>query len=219
LEGLEEDVIEMDEKERKFRRESAVGNDEDDDDDDGYKVKTKSKNKNDADENDNDENHLLNNNNNKNAVLKSNSVPTDKFYLELEKKFAIQNKLVYEKREQERLQTLFAAQLRQKQKEELKYQISTPKTALLTHRFLRLIFLFVHGINVGFQLWQAILVWILNTSDFKVNTSKYTSYLASVDSQYDASVSIFILFKKLTMPIHCITYLFVTICIVDTMDR
>jgi hypothetical protein len=34
------------------------------------------------------------------------------------------------------------------------YQINTPKVALNMHKFLRAIFLFIHGINVGFQLWQ-----------------------------------------------------------------
>lgn len=203
LEGLEEDVIEMNEN---FRNEDDI------DEDDGYKSKSNKTEE-------NDEDLLLNKESSGKDALKSNSVPTDKFYLELEKKFAIQNKLVYEKREQERLQQLFASQLKQKQKDELKYQISTPKTALLTHRFLRLIFLFVHGINVGFQIWQAIVVWLLNTSGFKIDTSKYPAYLASVDSKYETSVSLFILFKHLTMPIHCITYLFVTICIVDSMDR
>ena len=140
------------------------------------------------------------------------SVPTDKFYLELEKKFAIQNKLLYEKKEQERLAQLFEVQLKQKEKEELKYQINTPKVALNMHKFLRVIFLFIHGINVGFQLWQVVTLYTLELTDFKIKfevgneTNVKEFQLAS-------------LFQNLTMPIHCLSYFFLTLCIIDTMDR
>lgn len=142
------------------------------------------------------------------------SVPTDKFYLELEKKFEIRNKQLFEKREQERLRTLFDAQLKQKQKEELKYQISTPKTALMTHKFLKVIFLFFHGVNVGFQIWQTIIIYFLNLTQSKINYAYSEQQGSNV-----ASFSLFLLFENLTMPIHCLSYFFLAICIVDTMDR
>ena len=204
LEGLEEDVIEM--------NDANKGGDEDDDDD-GYKPQAHLN----TDEEPSSQRELIAN---KNAgEFKSKSVPTDKFYLELEKKFEIKNKQAYEKREQERLQQMFASQLKQKQKEELKYQISTPKTALMTHRFLRVIFLFVHGINVGFQVWQAIITWLLNISQIQFSTLNYPSFVAQQDQSYVSSYSLFLIFEQLTMPIHCISYLFLTLCIVDTMDR
>ena len=206
---------------------NAKDDDEGDDyDDDGYRpqrnnVSTKKKKKPDEDfeQELNSQRELLAQERGDQETAKSKSVPTDKFYLELEKKFTIQNKQVYEKREQERLQQIFASQLRQKQKEELRYQISTPKTALLTHRFLRLIFLFVHGLNVGFQVWQTVVIWTLSTSQFKVDTTAYPSYVASTHSQYNASFFLFALYEKLTMAVQCISYFFVVICIVDTMDR
>ena len=65
-------------------------NEDDIDEDDGYKSKSNKTEE-------NDEDLLLNKESSGKDALKSNSVPTDKFYLELEKKFAIQNKLVYER--------------------------------------------------------------------------------------------------------------------------
>jgi hypothetical protein len=129
---------------------------------------------------------------------KYKSIPTDKFYLELEKKFAIQNKEQFEKREQERLANLFEYQLKMKRKEELRYQISTPKVALRVHRFLRIIFLFIHGINVGFQISNVIITNLL---------------------KIDGSTDIFDVYQNISMPIHCISYLFLTLCIVDSIDR
>ncbi len=148
-------------------------------------------------------------------TLNPRSVPTDKFYLELEKKFAIQNKELYEKKEQERLRQEFQWQLKQKQKEEQRYQISTPKTALSTHKLLRKIFLFLQGINVGFQLWQIILIFFNSSSQFVKNTTK-----TNVNSFSAAEISnTIIFFEKLTLPVHSLSYFFLTICIVDTIDR
>lgn len=185
LEGLEDDIIEM-EEEKKYASDR------------------------DQFASDLSQRELLNNNN-ENMVK---SVPTDKFYLELENKFAIQNKQMYEKRENERLAQLFESQLKQKQKDDLRYQISTPRTALYTHKFLRLIFLFINGLNVGFQGWHAILIYFLNTYDFKLNTS-----IDSTQSLTSNELSLMILFENLTMPIHCLSYFFLVICIVDCMDR
>ena len=77
LQGLEEDIIEMDEEE-------TVKNSKEN-------VNASDRRGSDSSMKDLGENNLL------------KSVPTDKFYLELEKKFAVQNKELFEKKEQERL--------------------------------------------------------------------------------------------------------------------
>ena len=144
----------------------------------------------------------------------SKSVPTDAFYLELEKKFAMQSKQLFEKRERERLAQLFDEQLRLKRRDELRYQISTPRTALKTHAFLRCLFLFVHGLNVGFQFWQIVTFYTLNL-DHMTLTYNYTSDQA----RYVDAMKLASLYKNISLPIHCISYFFLTICIVDAMDR
>ena len=121
---------------------------------------------------------------------------------------------MYEKKEQERLAQLFEVQLKQKEKEELKYQISTPKTALNTHRFLKVLFLFIHGINVGFQVWQVIALYALNLKNFDLNLNYTTS-----QNVYLNDVELVSLYRSLSMPIHCLSYFFLTICIIDTMDK
>jgi hypothetical protein len=184
LEGLEEDVIEMD----------------------GYDKDTSQK-------------ELINNNDPTTTTTTTptenyvKSVPTDKFYLELERKFEIQKKELYEKREQERLRVQFDWQLKQKQKESQKYQISTPRYALRTHKFLRTFFLFIHGLNVGYQFWHLIIIFLSNYNAFKI-VSNYTNGL---DLSNLSKMLIF--FENLTMPIHCLNYFLLTICIVDSIDR
>ena len=147
------------------------------------------------------------------------STPTDKFYLELEKKFAIQKKELYEKRKQERLAQNYEQQLKELQREDQKYQISTPRTALFTHRVIRTFCLFVHGINVGFQFWQVLVIYLLNATPFSVDKTldtfandRYYTFLAGL-------TPIFVLYQNLALPFHCLSYLFLTICIVDSMDR
>ena len=190
LEGLEEDVIEMDDDELEGRT-----------DKDSNRTEL-------LDRRQSDPRELANNKN----PLKS--VPTDKFYLELEKKFAIQNKEIYEKREQERLRQEFEWQLKQKQKEELKYQISTPKTALNAHKFLRKIFLFVHGLNAGFQFWLLIIIFFLNYAQFTYKSNLYTNNPNLLD------ISLLMIFlENLTMPMHSLSYFFLALCIVDSIDR
>lgn len=189
LEGLEEDVIEMD----------------------GYPPNDTSKT---SEEKNLSQRELLNSNNEStDDVNYQKSVPTDKFFLELEKKFEIQKKELYEKREQERLRAQFEWQLKQKQKEEQKYQISTPKYALKTHAFLRTVFLFFHGVNVGYQFWLMIVVFLGNLSTFAT--------VSNLNNGLDLGglPKIFLFFENLTMPIHCISYFFLTICIVDSIDR
>lgn len=186
LEGLEEDIIEMDNYESKNV-------------DEDYNTAK-----------DNSQKELINNNE-ENQFIKS--VPTDKFYLELEKKFEIQKKELYEKREQERLRAQFDWQLKQKQKESQKYQISTPKYALKTHKFLRAVFLFFHGINVGFQFWQIIVIFLSNYNSFtQVN-------ILTNGLDITAMSKTLVFFQNLTMPVHCLSYFFLTICIVDSIDR
>lgn len=138
------------------------------------------------------------------------SVPTDKFYLEMENKFTIQNKNLYEKKREERMRQINEAEKNRMLREELKFQISTPKTALKTHKVLRVLFLLIHGINVGFLIWQTIVVYFVNLSAFTLNLNS-----VSIPSQF----SYFYLYQDITMPIHCLSYFFLTICIVDCMDR
>lgn len=76
LQGLEEDIIEMDENDSSPKQADSKGSEKL-----GSNASIKEP-----------QNDML---------LKS--IPTDKFYLELEKKFAIQNKELYEKKEEERL--------------------------------------------------------------------------------------------------------------------
>lgn len=148
------------------------------------------------------------------SVIKS--VPNENFFLEVEKKFAIQKKEIYEKRQNERLAQLFEDQLKQKQKEEQKYQLNTGKTALITHRVLRHIFLFFHGLNVGLQFWQTLIVFLLSVEEIKFEIGP-----SILENNVFNSINfiLFIAFKNLSMPLHCLSYFFLTICIVDTMDR
>ncbi len=141
------------------------------------------------------------------------SVPTDKFYLELNKKFAAQNKNIFEKHEQERARMIAQARLKQKQREQLKYQISTPRTALYTHAFLRVIFLFLQGINSGIQILNAVFIYLIESSKFNI--------IATVDPAYLAvnSFKFFVLIESLTMPVHCVSYFLLVVCMVDAMDR
>jgi hypothetical protein len=154
---------------------------------------------------------ILNENDSTNTAVKS--VPTDKFYLELSKKFTIQNKQMFEKKEQERLRMLNETRLKQKQKEELKYEISTPRIALYTHKILRAIFLFVQGINVGYHAWNVIVIYLINEQEF--------NYQIEMDQEIKKLpfVMFFLLFERLAMPIHCISYFLLAISIVDAMDR
>jgi len=153
LAGFEEDIVEMDEQ--KAQKMSPL--------DEDYETNKESQRSTDKEDH-SSQKELLSAKENDANVLKS--VNTDKFYLELEKKFIAQRKQEYEKREEERRLQLFAAQLKQQEKEEQKHEISTPKTALYTHSFLRVLFLIFHGLNVGFQCWQALLVYLLHLSDF-----------------------------------------------------
>ena len=103
--------------------------------------------------------------------------------------------------------------MKQKQKEEQKFQISTPKTALNTHRLLRKIFLFIQGINVGFQFWQIIVIFFNSSSQFEYKQNQgYVNNITGIKP-------LFLFFEKLTLPIHSISYFFLTICIIDTIDR
>ncbi|RMZ97417.1 transmembrane protein -like [Brachionus plicatilis] len=144
------------------------------------------------------------------------SVPTDKLFLEVEKKFVEKKKEVYEKRQNERLAQLFEDQLKQKQKEEQKYQLNTGKTALYTHKVLRNIFLFFHGLNVGLQFWQTLIAFLLNVSDLKFEVK---STILANNVFTSINFVLLIAFENLSMPLHCLSYFFLTICIVDTMDR
>ncbi len=195
LEGLEEDVIEMDDVNRREPDEEP----------------TRQSSQRDL---------ITGNSNAENESAVSKSVPTDKFYLELEKKFEAQKKELFEKREQERLRAQFEWQLKQKQKESQKYQISTPKYALNTHKFLRTVFLFIHGINVGFQFWQIIVLYYINYSDFVYD---YSAASAVQSSENSLNLTLLnknlVLFENLAMPIHSLSYFFLTICIVDSIDR
>ena len=138
------------------------------------------------------------------------SVPTDKFYLETEKKFTMQNKNLYEKKQEERMRQISESEAKRKIKEELKFQISTPRTALKAHKFLRTLFLLIEGINIGFLIWQAVVAYSVNLSSFTLDLSS-----TSIPEQ----LPYFYIFRDLIMPIHCLSYLFLTICIVDCMDR
>ena len=181
LEGLEEDVIEMEEE---------------------YGDESRHRQEKENNTIDNSQTDLINNN--YDNFLKS--APTENFYLELEKKFAKQKKEIYEKKEQERLRQQFDVQLKQKQKEDLKYQISTPHTALNAHKFLRMLALCVHGINVGFQFWNVIIIYLLDITKFTPNQAQ----------QFNPFM---ILYDQLIMPVQCLSYFFLTICIIDSMDR
>lgn len=138
------------------------------------------------------------------------SVPTDKFYLETEKKFAVQNKSQFEKRQEERMRQMMEAEKKRQLKEELKFQISTPRTALKTHRVLRALFLLIEGINIGFLIWQSVVVYSLNHSSFSLQLNS-----TAIPDQ----LSYFYLFQDLALPIHCLSYFFLTICVIDCMDR
>ena len=138
------------------------------------------------------------------------SVPTDKYYLELEKRFAIQNKNVFARREQERLRMISEAEASERLREQLKFQISTTRTALYTHKILRAFFLLVQGLNVGFQVWHAIIIYLIQLSNFSLKSS---------DSALTNMFEFFILFQGITMPVHCISYFLLVVCLVDTMDR
>lgn len=138
------------------------------------------------------------------------SVPTDKFYLEMEKKFTIQNKNRYEKKQEERMRQINEAEMKRKLREELKFQISTPRTALKTHKFLRALFLLIQGVNIGFLIWQAVVIYTVNVSSFNLNLNSQ-----NIPDQ----LSYFYVFRDLTMPVHCLSYFFLTICIIDCMDR
>lgn len=140
------------------------------------------------------------------------SVPTDKFYLEMEKKFAIQNKNLFEKKQEERVRQLQEAEKKRMLREELKFQISTPRTALKTHKFLKALFLLIQGINIGFLIWQSVLVYTVNVNSFTLNLN--TSVIAQPEQ-----LPYLYVFRDLALPIHCLSYFFLTICIVDCMDR
>ena len=146
------------------------------------------------------------------SIYNRKSMPTDKYYVESEKKFEGQSKLVYEKRIETRKQRELEMEIKQRQKEEQKYQIHTPRTALNAHKFLRTIFLFIHGINVGFQFWQAV---SLNFINYKKNTFYTTSQNDTISTEFP----VFYAYQNLALPIHCISYFFITICIIDCMDR
>lgn len=140
----------------------------------------------------------------------SQSIPTDKFYLETEKKFAIQNKNLFEKKQEERMKQMYEAEQKRQLKEELKFQISAPRTALKTHKFLRALFLLIEGVSVGFLIWQAVMVHTVNVGSFLLNLNS-TSIPDQLPYVY--------IFRDLTMPIHCLSYFFLTICIIDCLDR
>jgi hypothetical protein len=132
------------------------------------------------------------------------STPTDKYYLELEKRFQIQQKNIYEKREEMERLTQYELEMKLKQREELKYQIRTPRTALKCHKLIRLLVLFVHGLNCGFQFWNAAVINL--------------AFTANVVTDYTNS-PIFDIFRSLILPVHCLSYFFIALCIVDIMDR
>jgi hypothetical protein len=202
LAGFEEDIVEMDEQ--RTRKMSQV--------DEEFETNKESQRSTDKEDHSSQKELLGAKENDANALK---SVNTDKFYLELEKKFIAQRKQEYEKREEERRLQLFAAQLKQQEKEEQKYEISTPKTALYTHSFLRVLFLIFHGLNVGFQCWQALLVYLIYLSDFELNNFENSQSKPEIIKSF----SLILLFKNLIQPIHCVSYLILTVCIVDTMDR
>lgn len=168
-----------------------------------------------------------------NLVLES--VPTDKFYLETEKKFAIHNKNLFEKRLEERARQAREAEMKRKFKDELKFQISTPRVALKTHKVMRTLFMLIQGVNIGFLIWQAVIVYAVNVNSFSslINqlTTTTTTTATTTTTQSDSSSSssssvaapdqlpLFYFFRDLIMPVHCLTYFFLAICIVDCLDR
>jgi hypothetical protein len=202
LAGFEEDIVEMDEQKA---QKMSQGDEE-------YETNKESQRSTDKEDHSSQRELLGVKENDANALK---SVNTDKFYLELEKKFIAQRKQEYEKREEERRLQIFAAQLKQQEKEEQKYEISTPKTALYTHSFLRVLFLIFHGLNVGFQCWQALVVYLLHLSDFALNDFDNSQSKPDIIKSF----SLILLFKNLVQPIHCVSYLILTVCIVDAMDR
>lgn len=131
------------------------------------------------------------------------SMPTDKYYLEMDNKFTIQPKQLYEKRVAMKQQIELEAQIKQKEKDDLRYQILTPKIALKTHKFLRIIFLFIQGINVGTHFWHAVVLFSLNYLNFDLTTTD----------------SVFWFYRNLALPYHCLSYFLLTICIIDIMDK
>ena len=147
---------------------------------------------------------LIKQNNNENTYMRK-SMPIEKYFLETENKFQVQTKQDYEKRISNKQKAELEAELRVKQKEELKYQILTPKISLNTHKFLRILFLFIHGINVGTQFWQAIVIYCLNYLNFY--------------NQSAISVAVFWVYKNLALPFHCLSYFLLALCIIDVMDR
>lgn len=195
LVGLEEDVVEMTDDNKEPRRRN----------DDDNETPQDQANVNQDQTSPLSQRELLLNN-----QAKFESVPTDKFYLEMEKKFAIQNKNLFEKRQEERMRQLADAEQKRKLKEELKFQISTPQTALKTHKFIRTVFLLIQGINVGFLIWQAVVAYTLNLNAITLDLNS-----TSIPEQFPY----FYLYADLAMPIHCLSYFFLTICIVDCMDR
>lgn len=138
------------------------------------------------------------------------SIPTDKFYLEMEKKFAIQNKGLFEKKLEERVKQLREAEMKRKFKDELKFQISTPRIALKTHKFMRALFLLIQGVNIGFLVWQSVIAYTVDVDSF---------ILPFNSSDVPKELPYFYVFRDLIMPIHCLSYFFLAICIVDCLDR
>lgn len=143
------------------------------------------------------------------------SVPTDKLYLELDRKFTIQSKQMYEKKEKERQKVMEEEQARLKRREELKYQISTTRTALFTHKVLSSIFLFLQGINAGFQVWMAVIIYLINYKKFDLTGEYADNPFYSNNTNYE----FFSLFESITQPSHCLSYFLLVVCIIDCMDR
>jgi hypothetical protein len=143
-------------------------------------------------------------------ILPKKSQPTDKYYVEYGRRFEEQNKIDFEKKEELRRQRELELAQRERERQELKYQILTPKIALNVHKLLSIVFLFIHGINVGYQFWHAI---VINTLDTNGNTS------VNVNSTNVTMSDIFLTFKSLALPSNCVSYLFITLCLIDSMDR
>lgn len=144
-------------------------------------------------------------------VIPKKSQPTDKYYVEYGRRFEEQNKIDFEKKEELRKQRELEFVQREKERQELKYQIVTPKVALNVHKILSFIFLFIHGINVGYQFWHAIIVNTLNYNEFNINNETNNTNITMSN--------VLLTFKNLALPSNCLSYLFITLCLIDSMDR
>ena len=70
--------------------------------------------------------------------------------------------------------------------------------ALRTQKVLRTIFLFFHGILAGFSVWHIVIAYVL------------------LDFGYEDFIEHY---RVLAMPVQCVFYLLLTICLVSACDR